>query len=162
MKTLIRLGGCPGWSDSSLGTHSLCWFCHVAAHITLASFLCQFMMPSFLGHTCPQKNLFGNRRKICSERLLHTFYLIKAFLRWTVSVKQLLKIQEKFLSINSNLAVVCIPHFSELVPMSLAIFLWKALEKNQIWRSLFSMCHPKFCFILFFLICLFCFSTILY
>ena len=31
-KTLIRLGGGPGWSESSLGTHSLCWFCHEAAH----------------------------------------------------------------------------------------------------------------------------------
>ena len=30
-KTLIRLGGCPGWSESSLGAHSHCWFCHVAA-----------------------------------------------------------------------------------------------------------------------------------
>ena len=25
--------GCPGWSESALGTHSLCWFCHEAAHI---------------------------------------------------------------------------------------------------------------------------------
>ena len=32
-KTLIRLGGCPGWSDPSLGAQSLCWFCHVAAHL---------------------------------------------------------------------------------------------------------------------------------
>ena len=32
-KTLIRLGGCPGWSESSLGAHSFCWFCHVVAHI---------------------------------------------------------------------------------------------------------------------------------
>ena len=30
---LIRLGRCLGWSESSLGAHSLCWFCHVAAHI---------------------------------------------------------------------------------------------------------------------------------
>ena len=30
---LIRLGGCPGWSESSLGAQSLCWFCHVAAHL---------------------------------------------------------------------------------------------------------------------------------
>ena len=30
---LIRLGRCPGWSVSSLGAHSLCWFCHVVAHI---------------------------------------------------------------------------------------------------------------------------------
>ena len=27
-KTLIRLGGCPGWSESSLGAQPLCWFCH--------------------------------------------------------------------------------------------------------------------------------------
>ena len=32
-KTLIRLGGCPGISESSLGAQSLCWFCHVAGHI---------------------------------------------------------------------------------------------------------------------------------
>ena len=25
-KTLIRLGGCPGWSESLLGAHSFCWF----------------------------------------------------------------------------------------------------------------------------------------
>ena len=28
VKTLIRLGGCPGWSESSLGAQSFCWFCH--------------------------------------------------------------------------------------------------------------------------------------
>ena len=27
------LSGCPGWSESSLGAHSFCLFCHVAAHI---------------------------------------------------------------------------------------------------------------------------------
>ena len=32
-KTLIRLGGCPGWSESLLGAHAFCWFCHEAAHI---------------------------------------------------------------------------------------------------------------------------------
>ena len=30
---LIRLGRCPGWSESLLGTQSFCWFCHEAAHI---------------------------------------------------------------------------------------------------------------------------------
>ena len=34
-KTLIRLGECPGLSESSLGAHSLCWFCHVAAQINV-------------------------------------------------------------------------------------------------------------------------------
>ena len=33
-KTLIRWGGCPGWSESSLGAQSVCWFCHVVAHYT--------------------------------------------------------------------------------------------------------------------------------
>ena len=35
-KTLIRLGGCPGWSESSLGAQSLCWFCHEVAHYDYA------------------------------------------------------------------------------------------------------------------------------
>ena len=26
-------GGCPGWSQSSLGAQINCWFCHEAAHI---------------------------------------------------------------------------------------------------------------------------------
>ena len=32
-KTLIRLGGCPGWSESSLGAQPFCWFCHVVAYL---------------------------------------------------------------------------------------------------------------------------------
>ena len=35
-KTLIGLGGCQGWSESSLGAHSFCWFCHVTAHLQTA------------------------------------------------------------------------------------------------------------------------------
>ena len=35
-RRLIRLGWRPGWSESSLGVHSLWWFCHVAAHIYAA------------------------------------------------------------------------------------------------------------------------------
>ena len=31
--TLIRLGGCPGLSESSLGEHSFYWFCYVVAQI---------------------------------------------------------------------------------------------------------------------------------
>ena len=34
-KSLIRLGGCPGWSESSLGAQSHCWFCHEAAQMDL-------------------------------------------------------------------------------------------------------------------------------
>ena len=32
-ETLIRLGGGPGWSESSLGAQPFCWFCHVVAHV---------------------------------------------------------------------------------------------------------------------------------
>ena len=34
MKTLIRLGGCPGWSEPSVGAHSFYWFCHETAHFS--------------------------------------------------------------------------------------------------------------------------------
>ena len=36
-KTLFRLGGCPGWSESSLGAQPHCWFCHEMAHILTCS-----------------------------------------------------------------------------------------------------------------------------
>ena len=32
-QTLIRLGRCLGWSGSSLGAQSFCWFCHESAHM---------------------------------------------------------------------------------------------------------------------------------
>ena len=32
-RRLIRLGGYPGWSESSQGAHSFCLFCHEAAHL---------------------------------------------------------------------------------------------------------------------------------
>ena len=32
-KTLIRLSGCPSWSESPLAAQSLRWFCHVSAHL---------------------------------------------------------------------------------------------------------------------------------
>ena len=35
--------GCPGWSESSLGAHSFCWFCHVVAHVILSDVLLNFI-----------------------------------------------------------------------------------------------------------------------
>ena len=32
-----QTGRCPGWSVSSLGAHSFCWFCHVAAQYSKTS-----------------------------------------------------------------------------------------------------------------------------
>ena len=37
-KTLTRLGRCPGWSESSLGAHLFCWFCHVVAHFIFSGY----------------------------------------------------------------------------------------------------------------------------
>ena len=37
-KTLIRLGGCPGWSESSLNAQPFFFFCHIAAHFYEAVF----------------------------------------------------------------------------------------------------------------------------
>ena len=34
-KPLIRLRGCPGWSESSLGQMLFCWFCRAAAQINI-------------------------------------------------------------------------------------------------------------------------------
>ena len=38
VKTLIRLGGCPSSSESSLGIQSFCWFCHEAAQICFVEY----------------------------------------------------------------------------------------------------------------------------
>ena len=40
-KILSRLGGCPGWSESSLGAHSLCWFLSCrGSHASLTPLWC--------------------------------------------------------------------------------------------------------------------------
>ena len=41
-RRLIRMGGCPRWSETSLGAESFWWFCHEAAHLfwTSHKFLC--------------------------------------------------------------------------------------------------------------------------
>ena len=36
-RRLIRLGGCPSWSESSQGAHLFCWFCHEVAHVYISS-----------------------------------------------------------------------------------------------------------------------------
>ena len=48
-KTLVRLGGYPGWSEPSLGAHSFCWFCHEAAHVKNEVYIfCENIMALFL------------------------------------------------------------------------------------------------------------------
>ena len=42
-RRLIRLGRCPGWSESSLGALSFCWFCHVVAHFSNSDYYSNFL-----------------------------------------------------------------------------------------------------------------------
>ena len=54
-KTLIRLGGCPGWSESSLGAESFCWFCHEAAQLKFLQciqLLFYFWVARLWSHPC--------------------------------------------------------------------------------------------------------------
>ena len=37
-RLLIRLGRCPDWSESSLGTQSFCWLCHEVAQLFITIF----------------------------------------------------------------------------------------------------------------------------
>ena len=65
-KTLIRLGGCPGWSESSVGAHSFCLVCHVVAH------LCVYESQQSKGESCssvtPPSVTLGNLLLTVSRR----------------------------------------------------------------------------------------------
>ena len=63
-KTLIRLGRCPGWSESSLGAQSFCWFCHEAAQITINS---QNSVSSDDRHTSVKEGMLINLERRCSS-----------------------------------------------------------------------------------------------
>ena len=68
---MIRLGGCPCWSESSLDAHAFCWFCHEAAHFALKSFraLCP-RVSSFLLALWSRR--LGKRELVC-VLLVHLF-----------------------------------------------------------------------------------------
>ena len=72
-KTLIRLGECPGWSESLLGAQPFCCFCYVVAQI------CSYHLFSFLA-------IFKTDQQILL--FLKTKYL-QSNLNWTkCSLKQ--------------------------------------------------------------------------
>ena len=57
LPSLIRVFACtqwvakgPGWSESLLGAHPFCWFCHVAAHLyNMIKFFSWYAYSSFWG-----------------------------------------------------------------------------------------------------------------
>ena len=61
-RRLTRLGGCPGWSESSLGAHSFCWFCHVVAQFVKPSFSLSHVMRKPVLAICEQQRC----RSACS------------------------------------------------------------------------------------------------
>ena len=66
-KTLFKLGGCPGWSESSLGAHSLCWFCHVVAHLWLLQLsqeFVQFTHNQKIGLVAKGSRLFADQKHL--------------------------------------------------------------------------------------------------
>ena len=80
-KTLIRLGGCPGWSESSLGAQSFCWFCHEAAQLLWNVFVGNYRNAHDVLFSMYQE-LKQQKIKIPTEMstnlmILHSYILVK-------------------------------------------------------------------------------------
>ena len=67
-KTLIRLGGCPGWSEFLLGAQSFCWFCHIAVQTAILSVA-----------LVPSNSLFGSFSSKVSSSLADFRILASAY-----------------------------------------------------------------------------------
>ena len=67
-KTLIKLGGCQGWSESSLGAQSLCWFWHVAAHIGFGQLCpCRSIWSITLTYVQQFRSVLVHHTNLCKE-----------------------------------------------------------------------------------------------
>ena len=83
-KSLIRLGGYPGWSESSLGAHSFCWFCHVVAHKRRNSHVAGLLLcvcerlnkdyASASSSQCTTENGYSVNRIVYNSRLVARVY----------------------------------------------------------------------------------------
>ena len=79
----IRLGGCPGCSESSRDAHSFCWFCHKAAYI----------LQSLYNTTHFNTVLVITRPGLCSQMVIFLQFLYKIiplkhgiFITWSSSL----------------------------------------------------------------------------
>ena len=66
---LIRLGGCPGWSEASLGIHAFCWFCHEVDPFLFGLWLCPF-----LGYFIRATSGQNQHNVMCTERRLRSVW----------------------------------------------------------------------------------------
>ena len=87
-KTLIRLGGCPGWSESLLGAQPHCWFCHEAAQIpSLSVLLCSFLLKVKTGMFLSK--LPVARDWVCQTRLTKVvakWWMLSNICTWEASI----------------------------------------------------------------------------
>ena len=85
-KTLIRLGRCSGWSESSLGTQSFCWFCHEAAHL----YRLDWEDRALQKRLCGIQIMFGFPYKYASQTSVVLFgpFYPKIYSRWFSQLKK--------------------------------------------------------------------------
>ena len=93
-RRLIRLGGCPGLSESSLGAQSFCWFCHEAARYqgdSPSPTLIVTLLPSTVGaimpfdrlalHTVPLSTWYVSTSENIIMRLWHFSSSVNSFFK---------------------------------------------------------------------------------
>ena len=70
-----RMGGCPGWSDSSLGAQTFCWFYHEVAHL---SFGLLYFDYSMVFREVSSHNIFwliSCQSQVCKTWMLHVSFM---------------------------------------------------------------------------------------
>ena len=70
---LIRLGGCPGWSETLLAAPPFCWFCYVTAPIMVSlPFNLVSYRRLYFENTSSQKNKLLKVRT-CAQHIVSSF-----------------------------------------------------------------------------------------
>ena len=115
-RRLIRLGGCPGWSESSLGAQPHCWFCHEVAQMVLRQSLQNKYSYVYRKTTGMQKDhhFTCNQNKMakthsCSNRIIyghisvHPQEIVRQIFAQIVSLRQITNIiYHVYISNNKN------------------------------------------------------------
>ena len=118
-KTLIRLGRCPGWSESSLDAHSLCWFCHVAANIV---------------SNCVTERVNDSVNYSVGNKEIITYFLLKITHFWIDIESALRKVyKQKEDSAASNVFVVS----NNAIKSAYQHLFWKSTHSIFLCRSVF-------------------------
>ena len=86
-KSLIRLGGCPGWSESSLGAQPFCWFCHEVIYIIIVDLWTFWagVRQNQQNDLCDQQRLISlDTIPVWSEYMLCTLWVAKGVMLFHV------------------------------------------------------------------------------